>query len=83
MKAVLKFDLDNPDEIIAHLRCIKSLDMACVLFELQKNSKKKVLQSLENNNFKDKKYYEIVEGIFEGISELLEEHNINIDEIIE
>ena len=32
MKAVLKFDLDNPDDVISHIRCVKALDMACILF---------------------------------------------------
>ena len=41
MKATLDFDLDNPDDRMAHMRAVKSLDMAIVLFELQTNLKKK------------------------------------------
>ena len=38
MKAVLEFDLDNPEDRMAHLRCIKSLDMAVALFEITHNA---------------------------------------------
>ena len=39
MKAVLKFNLEFPDEQKAHLRCIKATDMALVLFDLLCNAK--------------------------------------------
>jgi len=38
MKATLEFDLDNPEDRMAHLRCVKSLEMACALFEIVNNS---------------------------------------------
>ena len=41
MKAKLIFDLDNPDDRMAHMRATKSLDMAVVLFEIQTNLKKR------------------------------------------
>jgi len=28
MKATLEFDLNDPDDRMAHFRCVKSLDMA-------------------------------------------------------
>ena len=30
-KAILEFDLNDPDDQMAHLRAVKSLDMALVL----------------------------------------------------
>ena len=42
MKAKLEFDLDNPEEKKEHFRCIKSLDMACALFEIANNLRKKM-----------------------------------------
>lgn len=38
MKATLTFNLDDPDDRMAHLRCVKSLDMAIALFEIKNNS---------------------------------------------
>lgn len=33
MTAELKFNLDEPDDVQAHLRCIKALDMALCLWD--------------------------------------------------
>jgi hypothetical protein len=35
MKAILEFNLEDPDDRISHLRCVRALDMACVLFEIR------------------------------------------------
>lgn len=67
MKAKLEFDLDNPEEKKEHFRCIKSLDMACALFEIALNLKKKCRDS-------DK-------DVYEEIASILEENNLNIDEL--
>ncbi len=40
MKATLEFDLTDPDDRMEHFRCVKSLDMAIVLFEILHNTKK-------------------------------------------
>ena len=34
MKAKLTFDLNDPDDRLEHERCVKSLDIALVLWEL-------------------------------------------------
>jgi len=38
LKAILEFDLNDPDDRQAHLRCVKSLEMAAALFEIVNNS---------------------------------------------
>ena len=47
-KAILKFDLNDPDDRIEHLRCIKSLDLAMALWEITSNTKKGLGYSMEN-----------------------------------
>ena len=37
MKAIIEFNLDNPDDKMAHLRCVTSLEMALVIFECLHN----------------------------------------------
>lgn len=34
MNAILKFDLDDPDDRYAHMRCVKALDMALTLHDM-------------------------------------------------
>ena len=82
MKAILEFDLDNPDDVISHKRCVKALDMACILFEIQYNLKKKLTHKFESQPTR----YTVFDGVdetFEIINNLFEEYNINLEEIIE
>lgn len=69
MKAKLTFDLDDPDDRMAHLRAVKATDMACVLFEISANLYKK---------FSDK----TVDELFVEIENLYSEHGINMEELI-
>ena len=72
MKAKLIFDLDNADDQKAHKRCIKSSDMACFIFELV------------NNGWREFKHTDYpYEKAWSKIHELLDEHGIYIDELID
>ena len=80
-KAILEFDLDNPEDRMAHLRCVKSTDMACAIFEIAKNLEKRcerICDSMEA----DSDQYDGVYITFQQIKELFDEHGINIDELI-
>ena len=77
-KAILEFDLNDPDDNMAHLRCVKSLDMALVLFQLTTNLRKQIMYEIEHRELKD---WEAVHLVFERIHELVNEHGINIDEL--
>ena len=81
MKAKLEYDLNDFDDKMAHLRAVKSLDMASALFEITQNLRKKVIRRFED----DEKEYDEFDGIqevFDRIHEILEDNNINIDELI-
>jgi len=82
MKATLKFDLDNPDDVISHQRCVKALDMACVLFEVTANLKSKLEHRFEAQP-QDRNEFDGLDEVFSEIGKLLDEHNLNIDELIQ
>jgi hypothetical protein len=46
-KAKLKYDLDDFDDRMAHLRAVKSLDMAMALWDITHNTKKGLEWSME------------------------------------
>jgi hypothetical protein len=79
MKAKLKFDISDPDDYIEFKRVIKANDMASMLFELLRNTKKGMEWGLENKDF-DK--YDTLEYVYDKIWDLVKEHNIDIDDII-
>jgi hypothetical protein len=78
-KAKIEFDLNDVDDRMAHLRAVKSLDMAMALWDITHNTKKGLEWSLEN---KDVDKYEVLEMVFEKIYEILDEHNVRTDELI-
>jgi len=73
MKAILEFNLDEPDDRMAHLRCIKSTDMAIVLFDIIYNLRKEI----ENIDTDEK-----LDLFYDKLNAIMEEQGINIDELI-
>lgn len=61
MKAILEFNLDDPDDAMAHLRCAKSLDMALLIWNICNS------QDLVFTNINDKTLKMIKEQIYEAM----------------
>ena len=72
MKATLTFDLNDQEEVDSHLRCIKAAEMAGFIWQLKNNFWRKWKHNEENFTLDNYK---------EALAELLDEHNINIDEL--
>lgn len=79
-KAILKFDLDNPDDLMAFKRATKATDMAIALFEITHNIQRQVesMYGVQNEEVD----WDLMETIFDLIHEKIEDQNINIDELI-
>jgi hypothetical protein len=78
-KGILEFDLNDMDDSRAHLRAVKSLDMALVLWEMAHNTKKGIQNEIE---FKELSAYDAVDRIFSKFWEEMNERGINLDELI-
>jgi hypothetical protein len=81
MEARLIFNL--PEEQMEFNRANKSLDMACALFDilqLRKAMERRYSNYIDNTN---NDVFDGIDAMAEGISKILEEHNINIDKLIE
>jgi hypothetical protein len=79
-KATLEYNLSDPEDAMAHLRAVKSLDMAMALWDIVHNTKKGLEWSMEGKEI-DK--YDALELVFEKIHEILNDHNIRTDELID
>lgn len=77
MIALLKFNLDNPEDVKSHLCCVKAKDMAIVLFEVTHNLQRMI------NSIDDDKFNEGVEATILEIGKYLEENGIVIDDLID
>jgi hypothetical protein len=73
MKAILEFDLGEQEDKMDHLRCVKSTDMALFIWELEKNFWRKWKHDETDFNLDNYK---------EALYDLMQEHNINVDELI-
>ena len=80
MKARLTFIL--PEEQMEFNRANQSLDMACALFDILQLRKamERRFESIDNTN---NDVFDGIDAMAKGISDILEEHNINIDKLIE
>jgi hypothetical protein len=78
-KAIIEYNLNDPDDIMAHKRAIKSDDMALALWEITHNTKKRLEWSMEGKEI-DK--YDALELVFDKIHEIMSEHNIDLDDLI-
>jgi hypothetical protein len=81
MKATLSYNLNDPDDSMAHLRAVKSLDMASALFEITRNLKKQVERKYEDDTT-EYDSFDVIQEVFDRIYEILGENNIDIDELI-
>ena len=80
MKTVIEYS-DSEDDQMALKRVMKSMDMASLLFEIQKNMKKRVSHMLDAYPATDAEY-ELLDSVWERINEEFESHGIHIDELI-
>ena len=78
-EAILKYNLNDADDSMAHMRAVKSLDMALALWDITHNTKKSLEWSMEGKEI-DK--YEALDMVYEKIYEILDEHNIKLDDLI-
>ena len=78
-EAILKYDLNDSDDTMAHMRAVKSLDMTLALWDITHNTKKSIEWSLES---KELNKYEVLDLVYERIYEILDEHNIKLDDLI-
>jgi len=75
MKAKLTFNLEDPDDAMAHLRCVKATDMALAMWTFT-GKLRRLVDTSEDGKYLDEKY------VWEAWQEALSEHDISIDNLI-
>jgi hypothetical protein len=77
MKAILEFNLDEGDDKGAHLRAIKSLDMAIALWDMDQ-----YLRGLIKYGELDDNVHQALEEARDKLREIMNERNIDLDELL-
>jgi hypothetical protein len=75
MRATLSFNLNDHDDIQAHLRCIKATELALALWRL-KGVINRAIDESEDGKHVNGDY------LYERMNEVLEEFSINFNELI-
>jgi hypothetical protein len=84
-KAILEFDLTDYDDRIEHQRAVASTDLALALWEILYNTRKNMLYAIEALETKGETVspYDAIEMYRQKLGEVVSEHNINIDKLIQ
>jgi len=85
--AILKYNLNDSDDMMEFHRVSQATDMALALWQIAYNLRKKVeweidargVQNIENGT---DEYIDPVDIMMENINSILEEHNINVDKLM-
>jgi hypothetical protein len=80
-KAILKFDLNDFDDTMAHLRAVKSLDLSMAIWDILQ-LRKTIERRFENTDNTNNDVFDGIDAMSVGISEILDEYGIKIDELV-
>jgi len=78
MKAQLTFDLDDYDDKIEHLRCVKARDLCSAVWEFMNNTKGKLTENVLNQNLDIE---DAINFVYQHFWEILDQRNIDIDKL--
>ena len=84
-KAILEFDLNDSDDRMAHLRAVKSTDLALVIWEFEYNLRKRLERELEAKEYKNEEVnnYDVIDICMENVIKTIRDHTIDIDDLIQ
>jgi hypothetical protein len=80
MKAILEFDLDNPDDKMSHLRCIKATEMMITIWEIDQHLRS--ITKYAPDTTSQETYDELVR-VRERLHEIMDDNGITFEGLIE
>ena len=78
-KAILSWDLTDPDELMDFNACLKAKDLAMVLWQFMRNSRKEIEWKVENDIRIDR--FDAVDMVYDHMSVILDEYSIDLDKL--
>ena len=79
-KAILEFDLNEPDDREAHKRAVKSLDLVLALWDIDQYLRSQIKYGNETEITDEQ--YKILEETRTKLHQILSEYNISFDELL-
>ena len=80
-KAILKYDISDPEDSQDFKRAVKSFDMAMALWDIIQ-LKKKMENRFDGQDNTNNDVFDGIDAMAEGIGDILDQHGIIVDELI-
>ena len=80
-KAILKYDISDPDENVDFKRAIKSFDMAMALWDIVQ-LRNKIENRFEVQDNTNNDVFDGIDAMAEGIGDILDRYHIVVDELL-
>ena len=79
MKATLEFDLEDGQDRMAHLRCIKAVKMAITLWDIDQYLRSHIKYAPDTA---DEKTVEVLQEVRDELRKIMSDNSIDLDELI-
>lgn len=79
MKGTLEFNLDEPEDEIAYMRCVKAKDMALALWDVDQYLRAKTKYAPDSMS---PEVYESLLETRDKLREIMSDNNIDLDELM-
>ena len=80
-KAILKYDISNPEDSQDFKRAVKSFDMAMALWDIIQ-LRNKIENRFEAQDNTNNDVFDGIDAMAEGIGDILDRYNIVVDELL-
>lgn len=79
MKGILEFDLNEPEEVIAHKRAVKALDLCLVLWDMDQHLRAQTKYAPDDM---PEEVYDALSKAREELYRIMNEHSVSLDELL-
>jgi hypothetical protein len=79
MKAILEFDLNEPDDIVAHKRAVKALDLCLVLWDMDQYLRARTKYAPDGMSSET---WDALEDARTELFRIMNEHSVSLDELL-
>jgi len=79
MEGILKFNLDDQDDQIAHLRAVKALDIAMALWDVDQYLRRTIKHAPDSMS---KEVYDALQETRDELYRIMSHHSVDLDNLI-
>ena len=79
MKAILEFDLNEPEDVTAHKRAVKALDLALVIWDMDQYLRAQTKYAPDDMS---QEVYDAFQNVRDKLHEIKDDYNVSIDELL-